>query len=122
MNNIKILQLRSSIGFFGAENVVAELAKQLSNNSYHPIVGVIKNSRDPHIELAEVAERYNIETKIFKCTGQFDLRTAIAIRNFIKQRDIDIIHAHGYKANFYTLLATLFKNVNLKLQLKRLWR
>jgi len=108
-----ILQLRSSIGFFGAENVVLELAKQLSNSNYHPIVGVIENSRNPHIELAEVAESHNLETKIFKCAGQLDLRTVFAIRNFIKQQNIDIIHSHGYKANFYSLLATSFKNVNL---------
>ena len=113
MKKTKILQLRSSIGFFGAENVVAELSKQLSNYGYHPIVGVIENSKSPHIELAEVAERYNLETKIFKCSGQFDLSTAIAIRNFIRQRDIDILHSHGYKANFYSLLATIFKNINL---------
>jgi glycosyltransferase involved in cell wall biosynthesis len=106
-----ILQLRSSSGFFGAENVVIELAKQLSNSNYHPIVGVFEDSRNPHIELAQVAESHNLETKIFKCSGQFDLRIVFAIRNFINQRSIDIIHSHGYKANFYSLLATLFNNV-----------
>jgi len=108
-----VLQLRSSIGFFGAENVIAELAKQLSNSNYHPIVGVMEDKRSPHIELAEVAERYNLETKKFKCSRQFNLSTALAIRSFIDQRGIDIIHSHGYKANIYSLLAASFKNVKL---------
>ena len=113
MKKTKILQLRSSVGFFGAENVIAELSKQLSEYGYHTIIGVLENSKSPHIELAKVAEQYNLETKIFKCTGQFDFSTAISIRTFIKEQDIDIIHSHGYKANFYALLATLIKNVSL---------
>ena len=113
MSKKKILQLRSSIGFFGAENVVLELAKQLSNTIYHPIIGVMEDSRNPHIELAEVAERHNLESRIFKCSRQIDLRTVFAIRSFIDQRCIDIIQPHGYKANLYSLLAASFKNVKL---------
>ncbi|MFW9973295.1 MAG: glycosyltransferase family 4 protein [Candidatus Odinarchaeota archaeon] len=113
MKKKKILQLRSSNGFFGAENVIIELSRQLSNSNYHPVIGVIENSKNPHIELAEAAERYNIETEIFKCKGQFDISTANKIRGFIKQNEIEIIHSHGYKANFYALLAALFMKVNL---------
>jgi glycosyltransferase involved in cell wall biosynthesis len=113
LSKIKILQLRSSIGFFGAENVVIELARQLSRKNYHPIIGVIENSKEPHTELIDVAKRYNLETKIFKCTGQFDLRTVIAIRNYVKKQHIDIVHSHGYKADFFAVLATLFRNMHL---------
>ena len=113
MSKKKVLQLRSSLGFFGAENVIIELAKQLQYSDYYPIVGVFENNQNPNVELAEVAKRYNIETVVFKCNGQFDLRTVCAIRNYVKKKKIKIIQSHGYKADIYALLATVFQNVKL---------
>ena len=113
MDKIKVLQLRSSVGYFGAENVIVELSKQLSGTKYHPIVGVLDNSKNPHTEMADIARQNNLEIKLFKCSGQFDLRTALAIRKFIKQNNIEIVHSHGYKADFYAFFATLLLKLNL---------
>lgn len=103
----KILQLRSSIGFYGAENVVMELAKGLLNSEYLPIVGVLQNSHNPHVEMVKVAKEYGIENKVFPCSGRFSIRTTMAIRRFALDNDIKIVHAHGYKADFYAYFATL---------------
>ena len=112
MNKIKILHLISSAGFFGAENVVIELAKQLLASNYEPIIGVFNNIHNNHTEIADVAKNYNLKVRLFACNGQFDLKTIMTIRNFIKKNDILIIHSHGYKSNFYALMATLY-NKNL---------
>ena len=112
MNKVKILHLISSAGFFGAENVVIELAKQLLASNYEPIIGVFNNIHNNHTEIADVAKSYNLKVKLFTCNGQFDLKTIMTIRNFIKKNDILIIHSHGYKSNFYALMANLY-NKNL---------
>ena len=109
MSKNTVLQLRSSIGYFGAENVVVELAKSLSKTDYHSIVGVMNNTYNPHIEMADVAKKNKLETKIFDCDSPFSLKTILEMRKFIKQRKIDIIQSHGYKTNFYAIFAALFE-------------
>jgi len=113
MNKKKILQLVSSSGFFGAENVIIELAKELLSTNFEPIIGVFNNTHSPHTEIVEEAKKYNLKVKIFTCNGQFDIRSVKAVGNFIKRNNIDIIHSHGYKSNFYALIANLFRNVSL---------
>lgn len=108
MGKYNILQLRSSLGFFGAENVVVELAKSLSHTPYHSIVGVLKNNYNPHTEIVDAAKKNKLETKVFDCKSQLSLKTIFAIREFIKKNRIDIVQPHDYKSNFYALLSTLF--------------
>jgi len=109
----KILQLRSSFGFFGAENVIAELAKELACSEYIPVIGVFNNKKNPPLELADFALKNNIEFQIFDCRVAVDLKTILSIRNFIKEKNITIVQTHGDIANIYVLLATLFKKIPL---------
>jgi glycosyltransferase involved in cell wall biosynthesis len=109
----KVLHLRSSIGFYGAESVISEICKELVNSTYRPMVGVIKNQKNPHTELHEFAISNGIDSKIFECRGALDLKSIFFVRNFIKSKKIDIIHTHGYKSNFYALFATLFYSIPL---------
>jgi len=113
MKQIKILQLSSNIGFFGAENVIVEIAKGLSCYNYQPIIGVFFNSQNPHDELIKVAQQYKINTQTFNCNGRFDIKTIFAIRKYVRTQNIEIIHSHGYKTNIYGLLATRFMNLPL---------
>jgi glycosyltransferase involved in cell wall biosynthesis len=101
---MKVLHLISSNGLYGAERVVLELSKELKKRGIEPIVGVIKNLYNPHIEVAEEAERTGIESAIFPCSGQFDLRLIRHLRKYINENGIDLVHSHGYKSNFYALM------------------
>ena len=74
MDKKKILQLRSSIGFFGAENVIAELVSELVSTKYKPILGVFRNQKNPHLELVDFGKKNNIKSEIFKCQAEFDLK------------------------------------------------
>lgn len=113
MNEKKVLQLRSSIGFYGAESVISELCKGLRSSTYRPMIGVIKNQKNPHTELHDFSISNDIKSEIFECRGVLDLKTILLIRQFIKANHIDIVHTHGYKSNFYALCATLFQHIPL---------
>jgi glycosyltransferase involved in cell wall biosynthesis len=104
---MRVLQLISSTGLFGAERVVLELSKslRLMANCY-PTVGVIKNLKNPHTEVTDEAESNDLSTVLFPCRGKFDLHTIFEIRDFVTRHKIDLIHCHGYKSNFYGLLAS----------------
>lgn len=108
----KILMLRSSAGVFGAERVILELATGLAKTKFEPIIGVLENKSKSWAELATIAEKSGLQVNIFKCRKPFDFRTAVQIRKFIKKNQISAVHAHGYKANFYSLIATLFTEIS----------
>ncbi|MEC4686306.1 MAG: glycosyltransferase [Nitrospirota bacterium] len=87
--------------------MVLELSKSLQKtHNCYPIVGIIKNEYNPHVETVDEARANNIETAIFPCKSQFDLSVIASIRAFIREKNIDVVHCHGYKSNFYGLLAS----------------
>jgi glycosyltransferase involved in cell wall biosynthesis len=103
--SLKVLHLISSRGLYGAERVALELCSSLKRRHCEPIIGVIKNVYNPHLEIIEEAKKNFIETVIFPCTAQFDGKLIGSIRTFIRENKVDLIHCHGYKSNFYGLLA-----------------
>jgi glycosyltransferase involved in cell wall biosynthesis len=102
---MRILHLISSIGFFGAENVVVGLCKGLRDLDCNPFVGVMATPQSSHMHVVRAAEQEGLGTKTFDCSGKLDVRTILEIRSYLIERKISILHCHGYKSNFYGLLA-----------------
>lgn len=105
-NKLNVLQLRSSAGFFGAENVVLEIAKGLRCTKHQPFIGDFIRHRHQKAELLEKAGQHGIASAAFACRAPLDFRTVAAIKKFVHDHEISVIHSHGYKANFYALAAT----------------
>lgn len=103
---MKILQLISSRGLFGAERVTLDLCKGLERNGYKSIIGVIRNSHNPHVEVADEARKNAIAAVIFPCEGQLDVKLIFRIRKYVSENQINLMHCHGYKSNFYGLFAS----------------
>jgi glycosyltransferase involved in cell wall biosynthesis len=111
---LKVLQLISSGGFFGAETVLFQLALELKKqNEFSPLVAVTENVQRPHLEVAEECLKNGIETAILRCRRIFDPRPLAELRRLIKDHNIAVIHSHGYKADIYSFLATLGLGVPL---------
>ncbi len=103
---MRILHLISSSGLFGAERVAIELSKVLIRHGYHPIIGVLKNTHNPHTEVTDEAKENSIDHAVFPCRSQFDRKLISSLREFIKTNHVDLVHCHGYKSNFYGILAS----------------
>lgn len=105
---MRILQLISTRGFFGAENVVVELSSALQAAGDTVFVGTFSNRHadgEGSSELAEQARKRGLKTELFDCGGRVDLKTVSSIRGFVKDNGVDVIHSHGYKSNIYAYLA-----------------
>lgn len=103
---MRILHLISSAGFYGAENVLVNLAAASRKVAgCQPVVGVLRDARNPHQEVADQARERGIEAHIFACSGRLDLSLIGAIRRRARELATDVIHSHGYKSNFYGYLA-----------------
>ena len=100
-----VLQLISSSGFYGMENMLMELAVGLRRCGVRAVIGVFEDARDPHTELADQAQRRGFVVERIPCSGRLDLTSVKTIRDLIATHDIDVIHSHGYKADIYSWLA-----------------
>ena len=104
---LRILQLISSLGFFGAENVLLELSAELKKLGHSATIGIFKNLHSPNLELLEKAKEYSLNTQVFECNGRFDLKTVSMISSYVKENSVDVIHSHGYKSNIYAVLSNI---------------
>ncbi len=102
---MNILQLISSGGRYGAENVALDLTKTLAEHGCNVTLGVFLNKHKMNTEIADLARQRGITAQMIPCDGRFDRKTIHAIRECVRLRKIDLIHTHAYKADVYGYLA-----------------
>lgn len=102
---VKVLHLRSSAGFYGAEQVIVTLLKQLANTEVGCTLALIDNYINKNRELAVRAEDEGIDVVEIPCRGKFDPRTLLKLTRYLRNKQIDIVHTHDYKSGFYGYLA-----------------
>lgn len=125
--SLKVLHLRSSSEFLGAERVVVEICKASRSLGVEAVCGVIQDTRDGRPHLLDVAEKEGIPTVVFVAHSRLDISCIRQITRYVQQEKIDIIHTHGYREDIYAwcaragvpLVATnhLWKNTSLLLKL-----
>ncbi|RFA32102.1 glycosyltransferase family 4 protein [Alkalilimnicola ehrlichii] len=101
----RVLHLRGSSAFLGAEHVVLELARQSHRYGFEAVIGIPLESDQPEPELVRFAEQEDIRVQRLPCKGRFDAGLARRLQRCVRQNAIDLIHSHGYKEDFYALLA-----------------
>ena len=102
---MKVLHLISSAGMYGAENVVAALARDLQQMGHEMRVGLIVNAHRPPNDVAEQFEARCLDVLLIPCRGRADRETVHKVRQILVSEDIQLLHTHGYKADIYGYLA-----------------
>ena len=110
---MRVLHLISSAGWYGAENVVVNLAAASRELGCETIVGVLRDVRNPHIEVADHALARGVPAEIIPCSGRLDFAAMLDLRRRLERLRINIVHTHGYKANFYVRGAGLLRKVRV---------
>ena len=108
---MRILHIISSSGFFGAENVVLNIMGSIKNKGANPYLICLKNSGKPEPQIHLEARKQDIFTNVLSCRSRMDFRSIFRLRDFIREKDVQIIHTHGYKSNMYGLLASKISRV-----------
>lgn len=102
---MRVLQIISSSGMYGAEAVILNLSRFLNAGPHGSVLGVFSNSSAPNHQLHERAVKEGIESYLIPCKGQVDRTTITNIRELAVRIGADVVHAHGYKADIYVYLA-----------------
>jgi glycosyltransferase involved in cell wall biosynthesis len=110
---MKILHLISSGGMYGAETMLLNLCKSLDKLKHKVRIAVFRNEHRAHLEIAVCLRNIGLAVTEIPCSGRLDLRAIRAVRKLIESEQADVVHSHGYKADIYACIATLFTSTRL---------
>ncbi len=107
MNNkkINVLQFICPVGFYGAERWVLALINNSDNQQVRHDLAVTEESENQDLEIINQFPDHQGMTHKIKMSSRFDFSAVKKLVNIVRERDIDIIHTHGYKSDILGLLA-----------------
>src|SRR4029077_11564947 len=109
---IRILELRSVRGTGGGPEKTILLGAARSDPARFAVtVCYIRDERDPVFSIDEKAAGLPIDYVELRERNSFDWRIWRSLRTLVRERQIDIVHAHEYKTDFLTLLLSKFEAV-----------
>ncbi|MCD6733541.1 MAG: glycosyltransferase [Burkholderiaceae bacterium] len=104
---IRVLQLGGPAGMFGAERWILALARYLPATEVETVVGVIQDMPGGGpAPLCAHAAQLGLPTVQFEAPGRLSVAAIGQLRRFIRDRQVDIVHSHGYKSDLIGVLAT----------------
>jgi len=102
---MKIAHFISSGGLYGAENVLLTLAKDFNRAPHEAYVGAIEDQRNPQLDVITRAKELGLPTFIIPCKGKYDLGSIFALKKFLKEKQINVLHTHNYKSDIIGAIA-----------------
>ncbi|HXO39040.1 MAG TPA: glycosyltransferase family 4 protein, partial [Candidatus Acidoferrum sp.] len=105
MKHVKVLQLISSGGYYGAENMLLNLCASQQRAGCENSLLLFYNVHAPNVEFYERARRRGLSVRMVHCLGRADWRAVRQIEEYIQEDRIDLLHTHGYKADLYGYVA-----------------
>lgn len=101
---MRILELRSVRGTGGGPEKTILLGAQRATPRFPVTVCYIRDRRDTTFGIAARAATLGIDYVEIVEGGSFDVRIWPALRQLVRDRGIDIVHAHDYKTDLLALL------------------
>jgi len=105
MKRVKVLQLISSGGYYGTENMLLNLCASQEQSGCQNSLLLFYNVHVPNVEFYERARRRGLSVRMVHCKGRADWRAVRQIEEYIQEDAVDLVHTHGYKADLYGYLA-----------------
>lgn len=105
------MHLHDSAGLYGAEAVILSLSKALEMTQYHAVIGCLIGMDHEKSEFGKAAEENKFDVEYLRMRNKIDLSVVLRLGKLIRERDIKLIHAHGYKSNLIGLLASKLLHV-----------
>ena len=104
---ITILHLIQSAGVAGGERYILDLIKYSSNAFEHIVVLPFPGPFEQMLK--DRGYRYIIISLVHKIS----LRSILLLAQFVKKNEVNIIHTHGFRANFYGRIAAILAGICL---------
>jgi len=104
-NAIKILHIMSSAELGGGERYLLDVIENSDKIFEHIVVLPYKG------QFEKLLDKYGYYYLKVNLRKKFSIKSLIKIINIVRTENIDIIHTHGFRANFYGRLAIFLKKI-----------
>lgn len=104
-NPINVLQFICPTGFYGAERWILALAKHLDPEKVRSDLAVTAEPSNQGQEITRQHKQLGLDTYEIPMKHKFDLGAVSKLARLIRDKNIHIIHTHGYKSDIIGLLA-----------------
>ena len=102
MADIRLLELRSTYKWGGGpDKTILLSAQQHDPARVTVVVAYIRDVRDHEFQITEMARKRGLTFYEVLEKGKLDLNVFRALRDIIVKHDINLIHSHDYKTNFF---------------------
>jgi len=102
---INVLQFICPTGFYGAERWILALAKYLDPNKVKCDLVVTTEANNQDLEISRQYKALGLETHEIPMSSKFDYSAVSKLANLLKEKEIHLIHTHGYKSDIIGVLA-----------------
>lgn len=97
---LKILHIRSTIGMYGAEQVLLNVLPVL-NEHCHTSLFTLETDLPESATLRKLLSPLGVDTYCFVPKGRIDFQIIKSIKDNISDSEFDVVHTHDYKSLFY---------------------
>jgi len=102
---INVLQFICPTGFYGAERWILALAKHLDPNKVRCDLVVTAEPGNQNLEISHQYKTLGLDAYEVPMSNKFDFTAISKLAELIHEKQIDIIHTHGYKSDLIGVLA-----------------
>jgi glycosyltransferase involved in cell wall biosynthesis len=108
---LNIMHIRDSGGIYGAERVILALGRYFDRKEFAVSILCIRKANGEAEKLIDKATQLGIQVIPIDVKGRLDFETIRGIKRIIKENDVDILHSHDFKSDFYALAVSLNKGI-----------
>jgi glycosyltransferase involved in cell wall biosynthesis len=105
MDKINVLQFICPSGFYGAERWIVALANNIDPRRINCELAVTRESGSGELEICHQFARLGLPVHQLRMSNRFDFGIVNRLVKLIKERNIHVIHTHGYKSDILGVIA-----------------
>jgi glycosyltransferase involved in cell wall biosynthesis len=98
---VRVLQLTSSLGFYGAEQMIMTLITALDRGSFDVRLATLEKKRASSTAIVSAARAAGIDAVTLPCQGWLDWNAIQALKSLVEEEKIEILHCHEPKSRLY---------------------
>ena len=111
---VNVMHLRSVNGTGGGpEKTILLSGERIDKARFNTTIVYLKGADDKAFGVTEKARRFDIDYFEIAEKRKFDFNTVRKLKAMVEEHNIDIVHSHGYKSNFYGWVLSKMSGVKL---------
>jgi glycosyltransferase involved in cell wall biosynthesis len=108
---VRVLQLTSSLGFYGAEQMIMTLITALDRESFDVRLAALEKKRVSSTAIVAAARAAGFEAVTLPCRGRLDWGAIQELKSLVEDQRIEILHCHEPKSRLYGAIVSRMTGV-----------